>query len=90
VQELLLQLEEPRLELLVAASEHFKRYAIWTDECYSANAFNPKDMTYFMHLAVWPPKSSLTPNSKKLCDVTVEYGGGGEHEVQQMVNTQKF
>jgi hypothetical protein len=33
------------------------------------------DMAYFMHLAVWPPKSSLTPNSEKLCDITVECRG---------------
>jgi hypothetical protein len=32
-------------------------------------------MVYFMLLPVWPPKSSLTPNSEKLCDVTVECGG---------------
>jgi hypothetical protein len=32
------------------------------------------DMAYFMHFAVWPPKSSLTPNSEKLYDVTVECG----------------
>jgi hypothetical protein len=32
-------------------------------------------MAYFMLLAVWPPKSSLTPDSEKLCDVTVECGG---------------
>ncbi len=33
------------------------------------------DMAYFMHLAVWSPKSSLSPNSEELCDVTVECGG---------------
>jgi hypothetical protein len=33
-------------------------------------------MAYFVHLDVWPPKSSLTPNSEKLCDVTVEWGKG--------------
>jgi hypothetical protein len=32
-------------------------------------------MAYFMHLAIWPPKSSLTPNFEKMCDVTVECGG---------------
>jgi hypothetical protein len=32
-------------------------------------------MAFFMHLAVWPPKSSATPNSEKLCDITVECGG---------------
>jgi hypothetical protein len=34
-------------------------------------------MAYFMHLAIWPPKSSLTPNSEKLCDIIVECWGGG-------------
>jgi hypothetical protein len=48
------------------------------------------DMAYFMHLALWPPKSNLTPNSEKLCDVTVECGEGLECKVRQMVNTKKF
>jgi hypothetical protein len=43
--------------------------------CTVCNVLTRIDMAYFMHLAVWPPKSSLTPNSKKLCDVTVECGG---------------
>jgi purine nucleoside permease len=47
-------------------------------------------MAYFMHLAVWPPKSSLSPNSEKLCDITVECGEGWECKVQKLVNTQKF
>jgi hypothetical protein len=45
-------------------------------------------MAYFMHLAVWPPKSSLAPNScvNSLWNV----GEGLEHKVWQMVHTQKF
>ncbi len=46
------------------------------------------DMANLMHLAVWPPKSSLTPNSEILCDITVECGLGGEHKVQPMVKKQ--
>ncbi len=35
------------------------------------------DKDYFIHLAIWPRKSNLTPYFKKLCDVTVECGEGG-------------
>ncbi len=34
-------------------------------------------MAYFMHLAIWPPKSSLTSNSEELSDFTVDYEEGG-------------
>jgi hypothetical protein len=48
-------------------------------------------MAYFMHLDVWPPKSSLTTPIPRNCVTSLWNAGEGlEHKVRQMVNTQKF
>jgi hypothetical protein len=41
-------------------------------------------MACFVLLAVWPPKSGLTPSSKKLCDVTIEWREKAERKIRKM------
>ncbi len=41
-------------------------------------------MACFVLLAIWPPKSGLTPSSKKLCDVTIEWREKAERKIRKM------
>ncbi len=36
-------------------------------------------MAYFRHVVIWPSKSSLTPNSEKVCDVTARTVGAAAY-----------
>jgi hypothetical protein len=50
----------------------------------SETALTPNDMACFVLLAAWPSKSGLTPTSKKLCDVSIEWREKAKSKIWKM------
>jgi hypothetical protein len=57
---------------------------IYSPETNAILILTRNDMACFVLLAVWPPKSGLTPSSEKLCDVAIEWREKAERKIKKM------